>query len=109
MANPNTQESPFPTENLLTVRETAARLHLTTMTVYRMVKSGQLRAVHLGPQGRTVRIYPFLPCRQYESSEAEWQSAPGRSTGSAKPRPYQQRKPKQARTPRTRSARSVLK
>lgn len=42
------------TENFLTVREAAARLRLTTYTVYRMVKAGQLRALRLG---RTVRIY----------------------------------------------------
>lgn len=40
-------------ERLLTVDEVAAIMHVSRMTVYRAVRSGELRAKHFG---RTIRV-----------------------------------------------------
>lgn len=40
----------------MTVAEVAEVLRLSPMTIYRMVKSGQLEAIRTGVNGRTIRI-----------------------------------------------------
>jgi len=43
-------------EPLLTVGEVAALLHVSNMTVYRLIKSGQLTAIRVGKNYRIRRI-----------------------------------------------------
>jgi excisionase family DNA binding protein len=43
-------------EPLLTVSEVAALLHVSNMTVYRLIKSGQLTAIRVGKNYRIRRI-----------------------------------------------------
>jgi len=46
--------SPTP-ENLLTVSDVAARLALSKKSIYRLIETGELKAVRFG---NTVRIHP---------------------------------------------------
>ena len=38
----------MPTERFLTVREVAEQMRVSTMTVYRLIKAGDLRAARVG-------------------------------------------------------------
>jgi excisionase family DNA binding protein len=42
----------MPDRGLLTVREVAAAMRVSTMTVYRLIKAGELRAIRVGKHFR---------------------------------------------------------
>lgn len=46
------QERPFSADRLLTVSEVAATMRVSNMTVYRMIKSGELSALRVGKNYR---------------------------------------------------------
>lgn len=44
--------NPVPRERLLTVAEVAEHMRVSSMTVYRLIKAGQLKAVRVGKNYR---------------------------------------------------------
>jgi excisionase family DNA binding protein len=48
-----TENSPRPLPDVLTVAEVAQQLRVSKMTIYRMINSGELRALRIG---RSVRV-----------------------------------------------------
>lgn len=62
--------------NLLDTKEVAARLHMSTLTVIRLVDAGELSAIDVNPgaQRRTLRFRPediesFIASREKKASE----------------------------------------
>lgn len=45
-------QSPMPREQLLTVAEVADHMRVSSMTVYRLIKAGSLKAVRVGKNYR---------------------------------------------------------
>lgn len=79
----------FDDIELLTVTETAARLRVSKMTVYRMVHSGALPAVRIGRGFRIHRqhLAEFLRAAHEAAAQPRPDPATGPSGGSTAPPP----------------------
>jgi excisionase family DNA binding protein len=65
----------LPDRGLLTVREVAAAMRVSTMTVYRLIKAGEMRAIRVGEHFRIREsdLAAYLDSRVVGSSEGERQ------------------------------------
>ena len=63
----------LPDRGLLTVREVAAAMRVSTMTVYRLIKAGEMRAIRVGEHFRIREsdLAAYLNSRVVGSSEGE--------------------------------------
>jgi len=70
----------LPDRGLLTVREVAAAMRVSTMTVYRLIKAGEMRAIRVGEHFRIREsdLAAYLDSRVVGSSEGERSSQGGR-------------------------------
>ncbi len=68
-------------ENLVTVREAANFLRISSRTVYRLIESGQLGAVRIGKQWRIPAS--DLPGRESTSAPSEASQAPSQTQANA--------------------------
>jgi excisionase family DNA binding protein len=70
--------SPFPHE-LLTAREVAALMRVSTMTVYRLIKAGELPAIRVGKhlRIRSEEVTAYLDRRVVRAAPAPGRDGPG--------------------------------